>query len=105
MRKNFHHIGIPTRKKHEGEIYLESIKLYITDASKTEHGIEWIRPERGCTLPPLLQTTAHAAFTVDNLDAALKGRQVIVEPFEPLPGIRVAFVVEDGAPVEYLQFS
>lgn len=105
MKKEFHHIGIPTAKVQPNEIYLESIKMYITDASKSAHHIEWTRAEASCPFPEVLKTTAHVAYTVENLDAAIQNQDVIWPPFEPLPGIRVAFILDDGAPVEYLEFA
>ncbi|MEI7731041.1 MAG: hypothetical protein WCO56_15805 [Verrucomicrobiota bacterium] len=105
MKKEFHHIGIPTSKPSANEIYLPSVKLYITDASQSPNRIEWIRAESDCPFPALMKTTAHVAYSVDNLEEALKGQKVIWPAFEPLPGIRVAFIESDGAPVEFLQFS
>ena len=105
MNKEFHHIGIPTTQPQPAEIYLESIKLYITDASQSPHRIEWIRAGADCPFPEVLKTTAHVAYTVENLDGAIAGQNVIWPPFEPLPGIRVAFILDDGAPVEYLEFA
>ena len=101
----FHHIGIPTTQPQPNEIYLASIKLFITDASQSAHHIEWIRAEADCPFPEVLKTTAHVAYTVENLDAAIQNQEVIWPPFEPLPGIRVAFILDDGAPVEYLEFA
>jgi len=105
MQKQFHHIGIPTTQPQPNEIYLESIHLYITDATQSPHRIEWTRAEPGCPLPEVLKTTAHVAYEVANLDEAIAGQHVIWPPFEPLPGIRVAFILDAGAPVEYLQFA
>jgi hypothetical protein len=105
MKKEFHHIGIPTSTPQPDEIYLAEVKLHITDAGKSEHHIEWIRPEPGCPFPEIMKTTPHVAFTVDNLQEALEGQRVIVQPFEPMPGVRVAFIQEGAAPVEYLEFA
>lgn len=105
MKKEFHHIGIPTRTRQPNEIYLAPSKLFITDATQHEHRIEWLRFEPQTPMPPLLQQTAHVAYTVDNLDAALAGRKVIVPPFAPMDGLRVAFVDDGGAPVEFLEFA
>jgi hypothetical protein len=105
MKKQFHHVGIPTRRQQADEIYLAGVKLHITDAGKNEHHIEWIRAEPDCPFPEVLKTTAHVAYTVDNLEEALKGQEVIVPPFEPLPGVCVAFILDGDAPVEYLQFK
>jgi hypothetical protein len=52
-----------------------------------------------------MKTTAHVAYTVENLDEAIAGQNVIWPPFEPFPGIRVAFILDEGAPVEYLEFA
>jgi hypothetical protein len=105
MKKEFHHIGIPTAKKQPDEIYLPMVKLFITDATKSPNRIEWLRAEADCPFPAVMKTTAHVAYTVDNLDEALKGQQVIWPPFEPFPGLRVAFILEGEAPVEFLEFA
>jgi hypothetical protein len=103
--KTFHHIGIPTGKQRPQETYLQEAKLYVTDCNASEHRIEWLRFEDGSPLPEVLKTTAHIAYQVDDLTAALAGQSVLLEPFEPLPGVRVAFILEDGAPVELMQFT
>lgn len=103
--KKYHHLGIPTDIPQEGETYLQRYKLYCTDHRRNPHGIQWMRYEEGCPLPELVQAMPHVAFEVDDLEAALKGQQVIIEPNSPSEGVMVAFVVCDGAPVEYLQFT
>ena len=103
--KNFHHIGIPTTKQHDGETYLEGAKLFITAPDDSENRIEWLRFEEGSPLPDVLKTTAHVAYAVEDLDAALEGQSILMEPFEPMEGVRVAFILEDEAPVELMQFS
>ena len=105
MKKEFHHIGIPASEKRPDEIHLAPWKLYITDATKSEHRIEWLRYEAGSPMPYLLKKTAHVAFTVDNLDEALAGQKVLMAPFAPMDGLRVAFIQEGEAPVEYLEFK
>ena len=105
MKKEFHHIGIPAATVQPNEIYLAESKLYITDATQSEHRIEWLRFEPDCPLPDLLRQVAHVAYTVDNLEQALAGRNVIVAPFAPMEGLRVAFIEDRGAPVEFLEFK
>lgn len=105
MNKTFHHIGIPTTEKHPAEVYLEDVKLHITDANASEHHIEWVRCEPGSPMARLVQERAHVAYTVDNLDQALVGKKVIMKPFAPMDGLRVAFIDDGGAPVEYLEFK
>jgi hypothetical protein len=105
MKKEFHHIGIPTKARRPNEIHLAPCKLFITDATQDEHRVEWLRYEPGSPMPELLQTVAHVAYTVDSLEEALAGRKVIVEPFAPMEGLRVAFIEDAGAPVEFLEFK
>jgi len=105
MKKEFHHIGLPTTTRQPNEIHLVPSKLFITDATKSEHRIEWLRFEPGSPMPALLQTRAHVAYTVDSLDQALVGRKVLVQPFAPMEGLRVAFIEDEGAPVEFLEFK
>jgi hypothetical protein len=47
----------------------------------------------------------HVAFEVEDLEAALEGREVPIEPTSPSPGVLVAFVVDNGAPVELMQIE
>ena len=104
MRK-INHIGIPTGEVQPDEIYMEEIKLHITDYAKSPNRIEWLRFEEGSPMPELLQTTAHIAYEVDDLEAELSKAEIIVEPFQPNPDLTVAFVVEEGAPIELMKFK
>jgi catechol 2,3-dioxygenase-like lactoylglutathione lyase family enzyme len=101
----FHHIGIPTDERREGEVYLEHLGFHCTDHRDNDFGIQWMRFDADCALPALVQELPHVAFEVDDLDGALEGMEVIVEPNSPSPGVRVAFVACRGAPVELLELS
>jgi len=101
----YHHLGIPTAVPHAGERYLAEHKVYISGYESSPYGIEWMRYEAGCSVPELVQTVPHVAFEVEDLDAALEGKQVLIAPNSPSEGVRVAFVVDDGAPVEFLEFK
>lgn len=103
--KTFSHIGIPTRSPQENEIYLEGAKLYVTDFDQSENLIEWLRFEKDSPLPELLKTTAHVAYMVDDLEAAMKNKEILMEPFSPREGLQVAFIIDEGAPVELMQQS
>lgn len=103
--REYHHLGIPTTEPREGETYLEQYKLYVTGYETSEYGVEWMRFESDCPLPELVQTVPHVAFRVDDLDAALAGKEILIEPNSPSPGVRVAFIVENGAPIEFLEID
>ena len=100
----YHHVGIPTREEQPGETYLEEYKFFCTDHKANPFGIQWMRFDPDCPLPEIVQTLPHVAFEVDDLDQALVGQQILIEPNSPSAGVLVAFVLCDGAPVEFLQF-
>ena len=105
VKLTYHHIGIPTTIPKESEHYLEQFKMYVVGHDTNPFGIEWLRFEPDCTLPDLVQTVPHIAFVVDDLAAALEGHEILIEPNSPSDGITVAFIVDNGAPVEFLQFA
>jgi hypothetical protein len=105
MGMRFHHIGIPTNEPKPNEKYLEQYKFYVSGFDTSEFGIEWMRFEEGSPISEIVQKTPHIAFEVDNLNSALEGRQMIGEISSPSKGVRVAMIIENGAPVELLEFS
>jgi hypothetical protein len=101
----YHHVGIPTTVPRPGETRLAQLQAHCTDHESNPFGIQWMRYDPGCPLPEIVKTVPHVAFEVDDLAAALEGHEVIIQPNSPSPGVMVAFVVCDGAPVEFLQFT
>jgi hypothetical protein len=80
-------------------------KMTASGYYQSQYGIEWMTFDPDCPLPELVKKVAHVAFVVDDLDAAISGKEVIIEPDSPIEGVTVAFIVENGAPVEFLQFD
>ncbi len=103
--RTFHHFGIPTDQPREGETYLEDAKLFITDVEASANKIEWLRFEPGSPMPEMLKSVPHIAYVVDDITAELAGADVLMEPFTPMKGVTVAFVIEEGAPIEVMEMS
>ena len=103
--REFHHVGIQTNIKRENEKYVTDGKVYITDFDAHPYNIEWLRFEDDSPMPEEIQKIPHVAFKVDDLEAELEGKNVLMEPFVPMEGVRVAFILEDGAPIEFMQFD
>lgn len=101
----YHHIGIPTQTPREGEVYLEQLKMYASGFETSAFGVEWLRFEDDAPFPELVKTVPHVAFVVDDLEAAIRGCEVLIQPNSPSRGVTVAFIVDNGAPVEFLQFD
>lgn len=98
----YHHMGIPTTEPKANEKYSPTFKMHTTDGNN-DFRIQWHRFEAGCPLHPLIQSVPHVAFKVSSIDEAIKNKNVILEPYYPFEGFRVAMVEIDGAPVEFIE--
>ncbi len=101
----YHHIGIPTKESKPNETYLGKYKLHCTDHESNPYGVQWMRYDEDCALPEIVQTVPHVAFEVEDLNTALEGKVVVIEPNSPSKHVRVAFILEDGALIEFLEFQ
>ena len=107
MKKNeityqYHHMGIPTDQPRPGEKYSSTFKMYTTNGNN-EFRIQWHRFEKDCPLHPLIQSIPHVAFKVNSIEDAIINKNVILEPYFPFKGFKVAMIEIDGAPVELIE--
>lgn len=103
--RRYHHLGIPTTAIREGETYLKDLKVAVSGYKESPYGVEWMRFEPDSPLPDLVKTLPHVAFEVDDIAAEIEGKEVLIEPNTPSKGVTVAFIVDNGAPIEFLQFD
>lgn len=101
----YHHLGVPTKETRPGESFLPDYGIHVTDHHDNPFGIQWMRFDPESPLPAIVKRVPHLAFEVEDLEAALEGREVLIPPNSPSEGVRVAFVVHDGMPVELLAFT
>ena len=101
----YHHLGVPTDQARAGEEHLPGLGVHLVPWDRNPFAIEFMRFEPSCEVPDLVRRIPHLAFEVEDLDAALAGRIVIIPPNSPSNGVRVAFIEHDGLPVELLAFS
>lgn len=99
----YHHVGMPTRKRMRNEIHHPHLKMYVSGYGENPYGWEWVRYEDDAAYPDLVKTVPHVCFEVDDLQAALDGRQVIIPPNSPSAGVIAAFIEDNGAPIELIQ--
>ncbi len=104
MRK-INHFGVPTREKQAKENYVEGMKVHLTDYSESPNKIEFLRFEDGSWLPEIIQKVPHIAYEVPDMEAALEGAEVIVEPLRAGDNLTIAFIKEEGIPVELMCFD
>jgi hypothetical protein len=101
----FNHIGIPTTARFDGEIPLPHLQVTVSDHQDNPFGIQWQRYWEGAPYPDLVKSVPHIAFAVDNLEEALQGYRILIEPNSPSLGVMVAFIEVRGAPVELMQID
>jgi len=100
----YHHLGIPTAIVRPNERYLPHLKIHVCGFDTSPYGIEWIRFDPDCNVSDIVRTLPHIAFEVDDLDVALIGQTLISKVSSPSKGVRVAMIVDNGAPIELLEF-
>ncbi len=105
MDHTFSHIGIPTTEDRTWDGFYEPGRIHYTDFSQDEFGVEWLKFDADSPMPEMMRTIPHVAFLVENIEEALQGREILVETFSPGEGVRVAFVVHNGAPVEFMEVA
>ena len=105
LNMRYNHIGIPTTERFDGEINLPRLKITVSDHANNPFGNQWQRYWQDAPYPEIVKRIPHVAFEVDDLDAALIGHKVIIQPNSPSIGVMVAFIEVNGAPVELMQID
>ncbi|MDQ1256935.1 MAG: hypothetical protein QG656_1535 [Candidatus Hydrogenedentes bacterium] len=103
MATEFHHYGVPTAAKSANEVYIAGGGVYATDPEAHPFRVEFLRFDADSPLPKVVQDHPHAAFVVDDLDAAVTGMNVIIPPFDATDVFRCAFVQDGDAVIELMQ--
>ena len=101
----YHHLGIPTREVRAGERFLPEFGMYVSGYETSPFRIEWMRFEPDSPVSELIRRVPHLAFEVDDLEAAMAGKELIGEVSSPMDGVRVAMIFHNGMAVELLEFD
>jgi hypothetical protein len=94
------HFGVPTTQEKQWTGYIRELGVHVTDPTADPYGIEWLKFDADSPMHELIKTQPHAAFAVDDLEAALVGKKILLQPFSPMAGLRIAFIDNDGAIIE-----
>jgi hypothetical protein len=99
----FHHLGIPTTEPRPDERYSELLGMYTSDSDCRTLRIQWHRFASNSSLHPLIRTVPHVSLKVSDLDRAIAGFNLLLGPYEPIDGFRVAIIEDGGVPIEVIQ--
>jgi hypothetical protein len=100
----YHHTGVPTTEPRDGEVYLPKFKMYVSGFAGSPYGIEWMRFEPDSPVAELVRTVPHVAFEVDDIKKALRRKTVLMRPSSPSAGVMAAMILDNGCPIEFIQF-
>lgn len=100
----YHHLGIPTNHRQPGERFLARYKFYAAGFETSPYGTEWMRFEPDSPVSEIVKRIPHIAFEVDDLDDALRGKDILSPPASPSKGVRAAMILHNGAPIELIEF-
>jgi hypothetical protein len=102
----FSHVGLITDQPQPGEVFVEATRVWITDFLRHPFHIEWLRFESDSPVSGPVRTQPHVAYKVASIAEAARRMPVLIEPFEPLPGLRVGFyLAPDGAVIEFMEYE
>jgi hypothetical protein len=103
----YHHMGIPTHESRPGERYSSTFGMYTSGGENSEFRVQYHRFDEDSPLHPILKNKPHVAFKVDSIDEAILDKEVVLGPYFPFEGFRVAVIIdaESGAPIEFIETS
>lgn len=101
----FNHMGIPVAGSFKGENDLPSFKMTVSDHESKSYGIQWQRYWEGAAYPELVKIIPHVAFVVEDIEAEMAGKNIIIKPNSPGDGLVVALIEVNGAHVELMQYK
>lgn len=96
------HIGIPTTEPKAGEVYVEGMKVFLTNYADSTNRIEWLRFESDSWMPKLIQECTHIAYQVTDPEAEMEGKTILLPPTDLGGGAWIAFIEEEGIAIELM---
>lgn len=101
MTIEYMHIGIPITNKKPNMTYSEDMKLWLSNPDDYDYKIEYLKFEEGGPFPEIMHRNPHVAYKVDDMTPYIKDAdEVIFGPVDAGPGVRIAFIIKDGAIIE-----
>jgi hypothetical protein len=103
--RTLHHVGIITKEKKEGAAYNEYLGVWLTDVGVSPNNIEWLKFEPGSIMHGLIQKETHLAYIVPSIEEELKGKNVLFPPLVCNENLTIAFIEEEGIPIELMEIK
>ncbi len=96
------HTGMIVGEKLPEMVFVEPLKVWITDASKDKYAIEFLYFEVDSPMAAAIQEQPHVAYEVENIDEAIAGKSVLWQKMD-IGNAYIAFVYDNDTVVEFYQ--
>ena len=106
-RARFDHIGVITEERHDGEVFVDATRVWVTNPRDHPFHVEYLRFEPDTHGHRAACATSRTSPTASPTSTRRsRATSVLLAPFEVGGGFcRVAFVLIDGAVVEFMQYA
>jgi len=98
----YHSFWIPRSVAHDKDVRLDEAKMYVNN-QPNPFGVGWVRYDADAPYDPIIRSLPHIALSVDDVERAVAGREILIPPKQTQPGLRIAFVQCGGLPVEFVE--
>lgn len=102
INKQYHHFGVHVFEDIPGTDWIPVNHVFLNNPNNHPQGIEWILHKPG-TFEADTVFVPHIAYTVDDIETAIAGKEIIKPQHEMGGFCQCAFTLEDGIQVEYIQ--
>jgi hypothetical protein len=96
------HTGMIVGEKMPNMMYVEPLKVWITDASQDKYAIGFLYFEPDSPMAAAIQEQPHVAYQVEDIDAALEGKAILWNKMD-IGNAYIAFVYDNDTVVEFYQ--
>lgn len=104
MTATYMHLGLPVTNKKPGMVYVEALKLWMSNPDDHDYKIEYLKFEEGTPFPEIMHKNPHVAYQVDDAEPYLaEADRIIFGPVTNEDGSRMAFIIKDDAIIELLE--
>ena len=105
-RSAFDHMGIVSEERRDGETWVEQTRVWVTNPRLSAFNVEYLRFEPDTPVTGPLRWDPHVAYRVADVEEAIEGHEVLLEPFTVGGGFcTAAFVQFEGAVIELMQYA
>ncbi len=96
------HTGMIVGEKMPEMTFVEPLKVWISDPSKSPYAIEFLYFEIDSPMAAAIQECPHVAYEVEDIDAAMEGKAILWQKMD-LGNAYIAFVYDQDTVVEFYQ--